>query len=122
MAASTARASTPMRRKALAAADCTTLEQIPNIGPALAADLRSIGIEHPLQLVDRDAYGLYRTLCERSGRHQDPCVLDTFLAATDFMRGASPLPWWHYTAQRKRVYGPLAPSAVRGRSGGSPPR
>jgi hypothetical protein len=32
-------------------------------------------------------------------------VLDTFLAATDFMRGAPPRPWWDYTAQRKRDYG-----------------
>ena len=38
---------------------------------------------------------------------QDPCVLDTFMAATDFMRGAQPTPWWHYTAQRKQTYGPV---------------
>jgi hypothetical protein len=29
-------------------------------------------------------------------------VLDTLLAVTDFMRGAPPAPWWHYTAERKR--------------------
>jgi hypothetical protein len=29
------------------------------------------------------------------------------MAATDFMRGAAPAPWWHYTAQRKQVYGPV---------------
>jgi hypothetical protein len=34
-------------------------------------------------------------------------VLDTFMAATDFMRGAAPSPWWHYTARRKAVYGPV---------------
>jgi hypothetical protein len=34
-------------------------------------------------------------------------VLDTFMAATDFMRGAAPSPWWHYTAQRKLLYGPV---------------
>jgi hypothetical protein len=27
------------------------------------------------------------------------------MAATDFMRGAAPSPWWHYTAQRKLLYG-----------------
>jgi hypothetical protein len=32
-------------------------------------------------------------------------VLDTFLAAVDFMRGAEPRPWWAYTAQRKALYG-----------------
>ena len=30
--------------KAASAAECETLEQLPNIGPALAADLRLIGI------------------------------------------------------------------------------
>jgi Pathogenicity locus len=48
---------------------------------------------------------LYRGLCAKTGRRQDPCVLDTFMAATDFMRGAEPRPWWTYTAQRKAVYG-----------------
>jgi hypothetical protein len=26
------------------------------------------------------------------------------MAATDFMRGAPALPWWHYTTQRKALY------------------
>ena len=96
-----ARASTKARH----AADCEALEQLPNIGPALAADLRSIGVEHPRQLAARDAFVLYQALCARSGKRQDPCVLDTFMAATDFMRGAPPMPWWKYTPQRKAVYG-----------------
>jgi hypothetical protein len=32
-------------------------------------------------------------------------VLDTFMAATDFMGGAAPAPWWSYTAQRKALFG-----------------
>ena len=91
--------------KARRAADCETLEQLPNIGPALAADLRSIGVVHPRELAARDAFVLYQALCARSGKRQDPCVLDTFMAATDFMRGAPAAPWWRYTPQRKAVYG-----------------
>ena len=34
-------------KKAARAADCRTLEQLPNIGPVIAADLRSIGIAEP---------------------------------------------------------------------------
>ena len=34
-------------------------------------------------------------------------MLDTFMAVTDFMRGAQPAPWWAYTAERKRQYGQL---------------
>jgi hypothetical protein len=93
--------------KAETAADCRTLEQLPNIGPALAANLRLIGIHEPADLRGKDAYVLYQRLCAATGRRQDPCVLDTFMAATDFMRGAPAAPWWTYTAQRKALFGPV---------------
>jgi len=91
--------------KARSAAECDVLEQLPNIGPSLAADLRLLGVAHPRELASKDAFALYRSLCERTGKRQDPCVLDTFMAATDFMRGAEPRPWWLYTPQRKAAYG-----------------
>ena len=91
--------------KAKSPDDCHALEQLPNIGPALAADLRLIGIRHPRELKGRDAFVLYQALCAKTGKRQDPCVLDTFMAATEFMRGAAPAPWWAYTAQRKALYG-----------------
>ena len=91
--------------KARSAAACHRLEDLPNIGPAMAADLRAMGIAHPRELAHRDAFVLYQSLCALSGKRQDPCVLDTFMAATDFMRGAAPAPWWSYTAQRKLLYG-----------------
>jgi hypothetical protein len=91
--------------KARHAAECETLEQLPNIGPSMAEDLRSIGIATPAALREADGFALYRRLCEATGTRQDPCVLDTFLAITDFMRGAPAAPWWRYTAQRKLRYG-----------------
>ena len=93
--------------KAASAADCHTLEQLPNIGPSLAADLRLIGIHMPRDLRGKDAFVLYQTLCAATGQRQDPCVLDTFMAAIDFMRGAPAAPWWKYTAQRKALFGPV---------------
>lgn len=99
----------PAVAKAADAAHCETLEQLPNVGPSLAADLRSIGIRHPRELAGRDAFMLYRALCARTGQRQDPCVLDTFMAVTDFMRGAAAAPWWHYTPQRKALYGQVEP-------------
>jgi hypothetical protein len=93
--------------KAPSAAECMHLEQLPNIGPALVADLRLIGIEHPSDLRGKDAFVLYRTLCEKTGQRHDPCVLDTFMAATDFMRGAPAAPWWKYTSERKATFGTL---------------
>ena len=94
-------------RKARSAAECQQLEQLPNIGPSIAGDLRLIGVQHPADLKGADAYGLYRKLCEATGKRHDPCVLDTFMAATDFMGGAEPRPWWAYTAQRKLLYGAI---------------
>ena len=91
--------------KARSARECETLEQLPNIGRALAADLRLIGVQHPRELASRDAFVLYQALCIKTGQRQDPCVLDTFMAVTDFMRGAAAAPWWKYTAQRKVLYG-----------------
>ena len=95
----------PPPRKARHATECQQLEQLPNIGPSIAADLRLLGVAHPRQLASHDALQLYHELCKRTGKRQDPCVLDTFMAATDFMRGAEPRPWWAYTAQRKLQYG-----------------
>ena len=91
--------------KAATAAECIRLEQLPNIGPALAADLRLIGIRTPAELRGKDAFVLYQKLCAATGQRQDPCVLDTFMAATDFMRGAPAAPWWKYTPQRKALFG-----------------
>jgi len=93
------------RQKAASAAECETLEQLPNVGPALAPDLRLIGIRHPHELRGQDPFALYRRLCEATGVRQDPCVLDTFMAATDFAAGAAAAPWWAYTAKRKATFG-----------------
>jgi Pathogenicity locus len=91
--------------KATQAQDCAVLEQLPNIGPSLAADLRLIGVHTPRDLQGRDAFVLYQKLNAATGARNDPCVLDTFMAAVDFMNGAAPAPWWAYTAQRKVLYG-----------------
>ncbi len=91
--------------KARRAEDCELLEQLPNIGPSLAADLRLVGIQRPGELRGADPFRLYQRLCEVTGVRHDPCVLDTFMAATDFMGGAAPAPWWSYTATRKATFG-----------------
>ena len=95
----------PPPRKARTAAECERLEQLPNIGPSIAADLRLLGIAHPQELAGRDPFELYQALCTQTGKRQDPCVLDTFMAATAFMGGAEARPWWDYTAERKARFG-----------------
>lgn len=82
--------------------DVKELTDLPNVGPKIASTLFGMGIERPADLVGRDGFELYRTLCETSGRRYDPCVLDVFLSITRFMGGDEPRSWWSYTAERKR--------------------
>lgn len=91
----------------------TELEQVPNIGPAGAADLRLLGITAPGDLVGRDPYAMYETLCRITARRHDPCVIDVFLAAVRFMGGDAAKPWWAYTAERKaKLGGPARPGGA----------
>lgn len=79
----------------------TKLEQLPNIGPSLAEDLRLIGISHPQELMGRDPYEMYGELCRITQRRHDPCVIDAFISAVKFMEGEPKRPWWAYTSERK---------------------
>src|SRR5262245_45442191 len=82
--------------------DIARLEDIPNVGPAVAGDLRRLGITSPGELPGRDPYALYDELCRVTGERHDPCLLDTFIAAVRFMEGGPKKPWWKFTAERKR--------------------
>jgi hypothetical protein len=90
------------RKPTRAVRDIARLEDIPNVGPAVAADLRRLGITSPGQLAGRDPYAMYDDLCRLTGQRHDPCLLDTFIAAVRFMEGEPKKPWWKYTAERKR--------------------
>lgn len=83
--------------------ELTRLEDIPNVGPAIAADLRRLAIKMPADLPGRDPYAMYDDLCRITGQRHDPCLLDTFIAAVRFMEGEPKKPWWKYTVERKRV-------------------
>ena len=79
------------------------LEDVPNVGKAIAADLRVLGIEAPSDLAGKDPYELYDRLCTQTGIRHDPCLLDTFIAAVRYVEGGPKVPWWSYTAERKRT-------------------
>jgi hypothetical protein len=78
------------------------LRTIPNIGPSMAQDLLSLGIQTPEDLKGRDPVQLYRHLEELTGARQDPCVLDTFMAAVHFAETGERRTWWSFTEERKR--------------------
>ena len=79
------------------------LVELPNIGKAIEADLRLVGIDHPEKLIGKDPFKLYDDLCIVSGKKHDPCVIDVFMSAVHFMEGGKPLPWWAFTNKRKNI-------------------
>ncbi|HAY95708.1 helix-hairpin-helix domain-containing protein [Shewanella sp.] len=84
-------------------AEVKQLTDLPNIGKACAADLRLLGIDKPEQLLDRNPYELYQTLCDKTGQRHDPCMLDVFISITRFMAGEDAKTWWFYTDERKNT-------------------
>ncbi len=91
-------------KKAQRAESVIWFEDIPNIGKAIAKDFRILGLKTPQALKGRDPFKLYQRLCKITGFRHDPCVLDTFMAAVDFMNGSAAKPWWAFTAERKKKY------------------
>lgn len=83
----------------------TRLEDLPNIGKKLAADLRSVGIHKPEELRSRDPKTLFVELAPVMGHRHDPCVLYTLLAVKHFLEQAESLPWWEFTAKGKEIMG-----------------
>jgi hypothetical protein len=94
----------PVRTKASKhAAPKLQLSNLANVGPATLADLHRLGIRTVRQLARRDALALYRSLCRRTGKRHDPCVIDVFMAIIHQARGGKAMPWWKFTKERKRA-------------------
>ncbi len=81
------------------------LDALPNIGMVISADLVSIGINEPKNLIGKDPFKLYEKLCIKKGQKVDLCVIDVFISAVEFMEGANAQPWWNYTSKRKQMLG-----------------
>ena len=60
-------------KRANAVRDLARLEDIPNVGHSIAADLRQLGIKLSGEMVGRDPYALYEDLCRLTGQRHDPC-------------------------------------------------
>ena len=79
------------------------LMKIPNVGPATARDLLSLGIEDVPTLAQQDPDELYHRLGTLKGQPQDPCVRDVFAAIISFAKGNPAQPWWAFTPERKKL-------------------
>jgi DNA transformation protein len=86
------------------------LEDIPNIGKSIAADLRGIGIQQPQQLLTQEPFAIYLKLAEQMGKRHDPWVLYTLLAARHFMQSGEKKSWWKFTEQGKKLLQSSSPS------------
>ncbi|EDY38599.1 mitomycin resistance protein [Cyanobium sp. PCC 7001] len=78
------------------------LTDLPNVGPAIAKALLSLGYRVPADLNGADPLDLYNRLGDLRGCRQDPCVLDVFIAITRFLNGEPARPWWAYSEDRRR--------------------
>ncbi len=79
------------------------LEELPNIGKAIGKDLRLIGVNHPQELLGKNAFQLYYLLCDKKGQRIDHCVIDVFMSVIHYMEGGESQPWWAFTGERKRT-------------------
>ncbi len=79
------------------------LEDLPNIGPRIAGDLRRLGIDGLVSLSDRDPLETYLALATVQGEHHDPCVFYTLLVVQDFLNTGTATPWWQFVARGQAI-------------------
>lgn len=79
------------------------LDHLPNIGKKMANYLEIADIKSPQSLIGKNAFDLYNKLCKKTGKQFDPCVIDVFMSAIDFMEGGEPSAWWEFTSERKKT-------------------
>ena len=90
------------------------LREIPGVGPAMARDLRLLGIERVAGLRGRDPEQLYAELEAHAGHHVDRCVLYVFRSSVYFAGETRPEPeltkWWNWKdggpAEKRGLLGP----------------
>jgi Pathogenicity locus len=89
------------------------LEDLPNIGKSIAADLRGIGILTPQQLAQHDPFKTYLALSDSMGQRHDPCVLYTLMAVKHYLDTGETVAWWKFTEQGKALLATHARSRKR---------
>jgi len=81
------------------------LRDLISVGTAVLRDFDLLGIHSVARLARQNPERMYRRLERITGRHQDPCVLDTFRAAVAQARDprlpAEQCQWWYWSRKRK---------------------
>ena len=83
-------------------AETQSLSNLRNIGKAMLADFRLLGITSVAQLATQNADELYVRLCVLTRSRHDPCVHDTFAASIHQAKTGEALSWWAFTPSRKQ--------------------
>ena len=78
------------------------LSSLMNVGPAIRRQFQLLKIETIAELAKQDADDLFAQLSALSEGRVDPCVHDVFSATIHQARIGEALPWWHFSAARKR--------------------
>lgn len=74
---------------------------LPNVGVEIEKDFAALGIVRPIDLIGKDPYKMYSDLCRTTHKRHDPCVLDVFISAVQYMEGGPEKKWWEFTEERK---------------------
>jgi len=76
------------------------LQTIPGVGKSIAEDLRNLGIDHVHDLNKKNPEALYHSLCKKTGKPVDRCVLYVFRCAVYFASNSKhdpeKLKWWNW--------------------------
>lgn len=88
------------------------LQTIPGVGPALAADLRLLGLSRVNDLQGLHPTEMYEQLRQKTGTSQDRCVLYVFRCAVYFASARNPeadlLKWWSWKDAARDAWLPHA--------------
>lgn len=83
------------------------LEEIPGVGPRIAAVMEALGIQAVSDLAGADPEELYRRGCLMKGFQEDRCALYVWRAAVYYAEHPRPeaekLKWWYW---KNRPYPP----------------
>lgn len=76
------------------------LQEIPNVGPAVARRLLALGFDGVEALRGQDPEALFARTEAQRGVPEDPCLLDTYRAVVAFADTGDDRPWHAFSRER----------------------
>jgi hypothetical protein len=76
------------------------LQEIPNVGPAVARRLAELGFDGVDSLRGQDPEALFARTEAARGAPEDPCLLDTYRAVIAYADNGDTRPWHAFSRER----------------------